>query len=874
MEEPFPNPNKHYFPGSASLVMIFIFLWLCACDNPVVQNRHSDKGNRLIATENVSDLYIRQVYPGKSIPDKGYYQAFRKFRTQGSRAVETVYGESWKSIGPTNQAGRILSLAVHPEDPNIVFAGSASGGLWKLTITGDGWCDYHWEMIETGFPVLGVASIAINPADPDIMFIGTGEAFFHKDYYIPLNRLMYTYGIGLLKTTDGGVTWKKSIDWTENQSRGVLSLSIKPGDPDVIFAGTTEGLFRSMDAGQNWEQIHDTLMTMDIEINPTCPDTMFITCGNAGTPGPGIFRSCDGGDTWTRLSGGLPDYWEGKVMLDMYRDDPSVIYADIYDLVRPIGIDKTEDNGDSWNFVSNELMGDAMGFYAHYLRVNPQDTTKLFKGNIHYGYSEDGGGSWTVMDEPGAYSNDSSFPHVDHHVFANHPHEPNAFFIGNDGGVWRTRDNGKSFQDLNHGLVTSQFYPGFASSPYDSGYAIGGMQDNGSAMYTGSENWETFILNGDGGHAAFEEDNIDTVYAGLYLLSIFKSNDRAKNFRFIGPVNFWGEDPEIPPSARDPHEDEWSRFPCPFYLLPGGIMYAATNYVYKSYDYGETWTCCNYDRAIYDIPIISMAVSRKNTDYVYCATLPYPQWNVGPELFVTRDGGSTWSNIGYQLPDRYIILSVSPHNENVIYAAVGGFGTDHVYRSFNAGETWNSIGKGLPDVPTNVVRIDPEHYQNIYIGNDLGVWVSTDDGGSWDPFLAGLPEACIVTDLSIVPVNRKIRAATHGNGVFEASLLPAGAPEDIVLDVPLQLNQNYPNPFRETTTISFMVPQSSELVISIYDIQGRFVTKLSEANYSRGLNTLEWDGTGDDGNKLSGGLYICALKSNDQIYTKKMILFW
>jgi len=296
----------------------------------------------------LSDLRAYQ-----DIPEAGFYNAFLHAKKQTEYTTKSGDADPWKSIGPFNLAGRMLGLAVDPNNPNRVWAGSATGGLWKLTITGEGAYDYQWERIETGEPVLGVRSIAIDPVNSDIIYIGTGEAHFHKDFQVRLLRTMYTYGIGILKSVDRGVTWTKSLDWSYHQSRGVQCIEINPHNTSIVYAGTTEGT--------------------------------------------GIYRSFDGGDNWEKLTNGLPSSWTGKVLMDIYRANPGIIYTDISNLMDYIGLYRSDDHGEHWSRVTQVHMGSAMGMYAHYVRVNPEDSSKLFKTEIHYGHSEDGGNTRKIM---------------------------------------------------------------------------------------------------------------------------------------------------------------------------------------------------------------------------------------------------------------------------------------------------------------------------------------------------------------------------------------------------------------------------------------------------------------------------------------------
>jgi photosystem II stability/assembly factor-like uncharacterized protein len=727
-------------------------------------------------------LAIQRAYPREKIHDSDYFIGFNEMRKNSGQEKALNAPDVWRSIGPKNQAGRTISLAVHPWNPNIVYAGSASGGLWRLTITGDEPGDYSWEHIQTGYPVLGVGAIAINPKDPDVMYIGTGEVYGYQgkdgdlfgSYWM---RIRGNYGIGVLKTIDGGKSWEKSIDWTRNQSRGVLSLAIDPVNPDVVFAGTTEGVYRTKNAGLTWEHIHSVVMAVDVKINPNNPNLIFASCGNLGTPGHGIYRSLDQGETWTLLTKGLPTSWTGKTKLDIFPSSPSTVYADICNQWERIGLYASEDAGKSWQLLSTMEGVDLtqnQGYFSHFVRVNPHDQNKIFIAKVGYQYSNDGGKTFTKANpDITAFVNDPTIAHVDLHAFANHPQEPDSFFIAGDGGVYLTKDGGITFRNLNNGYVSTQFYQGFACSSTDPNLAVGGMQDNGSALYLGIPDWKLHITPGDGGYAAIDPTNNDIVYASSQRLIIQRSSNR-----FIDIDNWEYSTPFlILDQNKQPHgTTESVAFIAPFVLAEHDKLYAATNYVYRSEDGGRTWAVTNGDRPLNELPVVAMAVAKSDTDVVYAATAPYNPLGVRPEIFITRDGGRNWANITGNLPDRYIVdIAISSVNTDIVYVALSGFGSPHLYRSLNGGlYTWENISFGLPDVPTSAIAIDPKDHRIIYLGNDLGIWVSTDFGNSWNVFREGLPEAVLVMDLSISEEARIIRAATHGNGVFERTLLPSG----------------------------------------------------------------------------------------------------
>ncbi len=815
---------------------------------------------------------MQRSYPNTTIPPAKFYDAYEEtkrglFKSSGLNAQDT-----WKNIGPYNQGGRTNALAVDPNDPNIVYAGSASGGLWKMTITGEGDEDYYWERIDTGFPVLGVNAITVDPRDSNVLYAGTGEVYDYQGqdgdpswFWI---RVRGNYGIGLLKSVDGGENWVKSIDWTYDQRRGVLSIELDPVNPDIVFAGTTEGVYKSVDSGENWALILPVIMAVDVAVNPENPDIVYASCGNLETYGVGIYRSMDGGSTWIRLTNGLPERWSGKTMLEIYKSSPNIIYADVAEYRHYIGLFKSEDNGENWEFV-NDLEGansyGAQGYFSHFVRVNPIDNSKIFAAKVVTSYSEDGGETFITPYEWFDFYDDRSIPHPDHHSFANHPADPETFFLGNDGGVYKTVDGGLTFKEMNWGYITSQFYPGFSSSITDSSLALGGLQDNGTTIYTGSQEWMTFIIGGDGGYTGIDPEDPNIVFASSQFLNVHKSVNKGIDF---------GETLDIYRNNR--HEGENAAFFGPFVIPSPNTMYGATNYVYRSLNKGEHWEVTNNNYQLNWTPVVAMDASRTNPSIVYAATVPDVHGYFDgsrPYVYRSSDTGDNWTNITANLPDRFIVdLAVSSHNPYEVYAVLSGFGTSHLFRLTEGVHEWQDIGAGLPDVPTNAVAVDPLNYQHIYVGNDLGVWVSVDDGETWSPFKEDMPNACLVFDLSISESNRKIRAVTHGNGVYERPLIYSV--DQVLTTVPtsFELYRNYPNPFNPETTISFSLFTDTHVTINIYSITGQRIRNLNDGVMLRGIKRVVWDGTNDNGIPVGSGIYIYSVKAVDRQVTRRMTL--
>jgi len=856
--------------GYAIVFVFFAFIATSLLSILVINSYHKVKSPETEAVEEVKHAGMRfseepkkealgalqilgdqRAYPEKFIPEDGYYRA-HEYAQNRMKRVRSL--DNWVSIGPANQGGRTIGLCVDPKNPNTIYAGSASGGLWRLTISTSS--SYTWEYVETGYPVLGVNAIVVDHTNSDIIYIGTGEMYSYEGsfggFYVRSTR--GSVGIGLLKSTDRGKTWKKSIDWSYNQRRGVLSMKMHPTDPGILFAGTSEGVYRTKNGGETWELVHTTLMAVDLAINPNNPEIIYASCGNLSSPGSGIYRSKSGGDSgsWTKLGGGLPSSWGGKALLSIYKASPNIIFASIGEAGSSKGLYSSTDNGDTWTLLTSEDVASYQGWFAHYVRVHPADKNKVMCAGVNFYFSTDGGK--TLSSKSGM--------HVDHHCYADHPADPNIVYFGNDGGVYRTTDGGSSFQSLNKGYVTSQFYNGFSCSAKDPNCAIGGLQDNSTVLYQGTTTWKTGIIGGDGAFTAINTQDDKIMFGSSQNLSVSRSADRGQSWSNISSQLSGGS----------------VCFVAPFVLAPSkpAVLYAGTSYIFRTDNSGSDWVKMNGSAALNGNAILSIGVSPNNPDVVYAATVPTSSRR--SEVFTSTDGGTTFKKVTGALPDRYYLdIQISPHDDKVAYVSLLGFGTSHLYRTEDGGVTWHDAGQGLPDAPASAVIIDPFDYKHIYVGSDLGVFVSTDYAKTWNSFKDGMPTAALVMDLTVSPSNKKIRAATHGNGVYERLLLSATNPIVDGAKGPFYSNQislkrSYPNPFRVRTNIEFTVPNSSLVTMQICNLKGQQVRTLISKIHPAGQFSVVWDGRDDFSREVPTGSYICRLTSGDCTTTITMNL--
>ncbi len=804
----------------------------------------------------------QRAYPEKDIPNGKYFSAFQQKKTRLNKVQSQV---EWKGIGPKNIGGRTLSVAIDPEDPNIIYAGSAGGGLWRSTTGGVG--GSAWEYISTGYPIHGVGAIEINPENSQEIYIGTGEVYNYGNTLggVAIRATRGSYGIGILKTTDGGATWSKALDWAYNEQGGVQALAIDPQNPEIVWAGTTEGTLRSTNSGADWELVNTTIMATDILINPIHPDTVFIACGNLGTEGNGIYRTYDAGENWEKLTNGLPEQYGGKALLDVYKTDPNIMYASIGDGYGGAGGDytwlcKTTDGGDSWEIVSTTNYSTYQGWYSHFVVINQDNPDEILTGGIDVWKSTDGGetlirkSDWAAWYLGQTYAGEPEGPdyysHADHHAFAVHPDDPDIVYFGNDGGVFVTGNFGETYMGLNGGYQTTQFYGGFSVAQGDSNLAMGGLQDNGSAIYLGETSWYR-VIGGDGAWTAIDEAN-DYLFGSWQYMNILRSNDLFETDKYISP----------------PRTNE--AFAAPYIIghQDPTIMYAASQRIYKSTNSGDNWQQTGDGDKISNGIAVSMSSSPFSDDVVFVGYAPYEGNRA--EVYRTVDGGINWENVTYDLPDRYPMDITFDYNDQMnVYVVFSGFGTSHVFKSTDLGENWVDINQDLPDVPTSAVAVHPYDSDIIYVGNDLGVYVSFDQGETWSEFTAGLPDGVFSMDLSFSTANDVMRLATHGNGIYESKLLnePLTSVDDDKVVNNFELMQNYPNPFNPTTKIEYRIPVKGKVTLKIFDSIGQTVQILVNDYKAAGSYSVNFDGS-----KYSSGVYFYQLQYNDKQITKKMNL--
>ena len=831
---------------AACFVALFLLL------RPDTEPAAPDTGGRQGAYEALVYWTAQRAYPGTELPSEGFADAVavRRVLEAASRSegASRPGDAPWEPSGPDNVGGRMLALAINPERPETVWAGSAGGGLWRSYTGGIG---SAWERVSTGFGVTAASAVVLAPGDTSTVYLGTGEVYRYQE---ALGGVVHrptrgSYGMGILKSSDGGATWAISLDWSRNQERGVQMLRFDPTDDATVWAATTEGIYVTRDAGATWTQSLDVVMGTDVTVNPADPDDILAVCGNQESPGYGFYRTTDGGATWTQVTEGLPASYIGKVLLSRHPTDSETVYASIGDDIFGGGgtyLVRTTDGGDTWETLSTFDYAGIQGWYSHYVGVNPLDTDVLYLGGVNLFRSDAEGQGITPLTPI----------HADHHAIAFHPTDPDVVYFAGDGGVYRTTDGGNTIENLEFGLRTAQFYNGTSVAP-DGAVMLGGLQDNGTVRADGGDNWAA-VFGRDGGWTAIDPSDTNVAYASSQFLAIRRSSDGGMTFPVGISLPFASEIAFIAPYALAPSAPS--------------TLYAGASIVFRSTDRGDSWTATNGGANLdpNGNPALALSVSPTDADVVYVATAPLlrnPVDNPGPpRLFVTRDGGDAWTDITLGLPDRFVTdIAVHPTDDAIAWVTMGGFGTPHVFKTDDSGGTWTDVTGPLPDAPTNAVAFDPLAPTTVFVGNDVGVFVTTDAGATWASYSEGLPEAVLVMDL-VVAGDRTLRVATHGNGAYlrganpvalEATTAPAG----------FRLFQNIPNPFRGRTTLAFELDRPGEVHLEVFDAAGRRVATLAEGRREAGAHTVTWDAVG-----LASGVYIARLSARGSIAARRITL--
>ena len=761
-------------------VLLSIFL-LYSCRENKPTNAGQPEEHLFKEKESGADKQMEMWFQARAYPEpnnlndkyNNAWKQFQQFRSLNSNAAFRGTGvtavtaaANWTSLGPgVTIGGRILCIAVDPVNSNNLWAGSASGGMWKSVNAGS-----SWTPVITNLPLLGVSSIIINPSNSNIIYAGTGEVYRADTSNIGFNvwKTRGTYGIGIIKSVDGGVTWSQVLNKNTSEMFGIQMLEFDPSNNNTIYASATDGLYRSTDAGTNWSKILNKTYVTDVAINPANTNQIVVGVGNLVNADKGIYRTVNGTSdtpTWTKITSGLPTSFNGFIRLDNVGSTRLVASIGRSNVSTQQEIYLSTNFGTSWIAKNSSHHSQYQYWFSHDVAINPSDLNQFVMGGVPlYRYT-----SSSTTSGSGTRTSIGSNVHADIHDVEFDPNNNNIIYVATDGGVYKSTTGGASFSSINNGLAATQFYASFATHPTEPNTMIGGLQDNGVVRYNGST-WSA-VFGGDGGPCAIAP-NGTTVLASNDAKSVRRSTTGVTG-SFSSVMSSWAF-----------VADDRTAFMAPVAISKSNpnYMYAASDNIHISTNAGATWTNTSYSAATSFIEqknktAIALAVSPVNQNKIYVSTSPFAQnttndylWvNGQPNVFKSTSPSSVpYASIKGTLPDRFVMdFAISPTNDDSVFVVLGGFGTSHIYVTGNGGISWSAIDAGLPDIPFNAILIDPVDPQVLYAGCDFGVYVSPDRGNTWIDYNNGFWDATLVMDLQATADN-KIVAATHGKGVFKS----------------------------------------------------------------------------------------------------------
>ena len=707
-----------------------------------------------------------------------------------SRLLESL---RWRCIGPP-RGGRVVAAAGDPRDPMVFYFGAVGGGVWKTTDGGT-----YWEPVSDDyFNTAAVGAVAVSDSDPNVIYAGTGEACIRGNV---------THGDGVYKSTDSGKTWKH-VGLTD--TRHISRIRIHPTNPDLVYVaalghafGPNEerGVFRSKDGGDTWEKVlykSEKAGAIDLSLDASNPRIMYATVWEAlrepytftsGGPDSGLYKSTDGGDTWTDITcnQGLPEGTKGKIGVAASPAKPGRVWAIIEAEKR--GLYRSDDGGETWEHINDD--GNLMQrpwYYCH-VYADPQDANTCYVLNLNMWKSTDGGKTFTRV----------TTPHGDNHELWIDPRNPKRMVQGNDGGACVTFNGGETWSTI-YNQLTSQFYHLTTDDQFP--YRVYATQQDNSAISvpsrtnTGAIPWSDCYAVGssESGHIAVDPKDPNIVYSGAIGSSpgggdsLLRYDHKIRQTRIVSvwPEYQWGT------GVKDhKYRFQWT-YPIVFSPHDPDVLYVTGEYVFRSDNGGESWEIISPDLTRADeskmeasggpLTLDTTMVEHYGTIFAFTESQHEKGvfW-VGSDdglVHISRDGGDSWDDVTpADIPEwtRIDIIEVSPHDPATAYMSATRYKWDDtrpfLYKTNNYGQTWTQITDGIPeDDFTRVIREDPVKQGLLYAGTETRVYVSFDDGGSWQTLRGNMP----ITPISdLVVKGDELVVATNGRSFWIMDDLPA-----------------------------------------------------------------------------------------------------
>lgn len=693
-----------------------------------------------IEMEGMYDITTGEIYKMNILDE---YAKYRRMYGEWTDAL----GGDWQPVAYTQEGsgnhgnGRINCTAFHPSDPDTYWIGTPWGGIWVTEDNGA-----SWTPLSDNIGHIGIGSIAI-PSDyatSHTIYLGTGDRGYNTDW-----------GVGLLKSTDEGATWQETeLTKADPESYYVNRILILPSDDETLYAGTSQGIYFSVDAGETWLKLF-SCWTADLEFKPGDPQTIYASTRKDGDS-VRVYLTTDGGYHWTKTLAARGYRME----LAISEDDPSRVYALVSNEDDGLGgVYESMNSGASFtlrydgslpdhNLLGGDCTGTLPGGQGGYdlcIAANPLDADEVYVGGINVWKSSDHGISWTIVNDGYHDCNGpNQHVHVDQHWLEFHP-STNDLFVCNDGGIYYSDDDGASFENISGGLMINQPYR-VAVSQQDGGKVLMGMQDNGSALW--ESNLLDFVNVGDGNECRINALDDDIQYTSCndnHPVVTLDNWATAQAFNIPGDSSF-----------------TWFK---PIILDPPSTVYTGYTNIWKSTDHGQNfslfWDCPD------TVTIRDLAICDADPDVMYT----YNNEN----FYRTEDGGANWQNLTANLPftpNQIYRIEVSHSDPDLVWVSNSNFYNGGVYRSADGGATWTDISDGLPtqrwfDLIQNDLQTG---YDELYVCGFFGVFVKLGAAG-WLPYNDGLPNlTSFDLDIHYDGADSKLVVGTHGRGVWQSSL--------------------------------------------------------------------------------------------------------
>ena len=693
---------------------------------------------------------------------------------------------NWRCIGPP-RGGRVVAVAGDPVNPAVFYFGACAGGVWKSDDAGT-----YWRNISDGyFKTASVGAIAVAASDPNVIYVGMGEACI---------RLDVSYGDGVYKSTDGGKTW---THLGLADTRHIARIRIHPHNPDIVYVAALghafgpnaqRGVFRSTDGGQTWTHVlfkSDGAGAADLSMDPNNPRLLYAAIWqverdfwslSSGGPDSGLYKSTDGGETWTDITAnpGLPDGLKGRMGVAVSPAKADRVWATIE--AEDCGLFRSDDGGATWETVSDNRDLQGRPWYYQHIFADPQDADTVWILNNQCWKSVDGGRTFFQV----------TTPHGDNHDLWIDPHNPQRMIEGNDGGACVTFNGGDSWSTI-YNQLTAQFYHVTTDNQFP--YRVYGTQQDNSAISVPSRTQEGVIPWGhcytvgtsESGYIAVHPENPNIVISGAVGSSpggggnLLRYDHRTGQIRII---TVWPES-NVGYGAKDmKYRFAWT-YPICFSPHDPSQLYVTGNVVFRSTDQGSSWKPISPDLTRNDVSKLGPSggpITKDTSGAETYATIfafvesPLHQgvfWAGSDDglVHLSRDDGRTWDNITpWDLPEWTLIsmIDASPHDAASAYMAATRYKLDDnrplLFKTQDYGKTWTDISQGIPENDyTRVIREDPIRRGLLYAGTETGIYVSFDDGDTWQSMQANLP---IVPAYDLVVKDDDLVAATHGRSFW------------------------------------------------------------------------------------------------------------